>query len=93
MEDPEYADLDNSFVFELMSVQGSVEGIISPEWEVLEGDQLRDFLAGKRPLVREREHWHPRQDDPVAQVAAAMGLPVHVADQLYAHLLELAASV
>ena len=88
VEDPEYADLDDSFVFELMSVQGSVEGIISPEWETLEGDPLRDFLAGKQPLVREREHWHPRQDDPVAQVAAVMGLPVHVADQLYAQLLD-----
>jgi hypothetical protein len=88
VEDPEYAYLDDSFVLELMSVQGSIEGVISPEWEVLEGDQLRAFLAGKRPLVREQEHWHPRQDDPVAQVAAAMGLPLHIADQLYAHLLD-----
>jgi hypothetical protein len=88
VEDPEYAYLDDSLVLELMSVQGSVEGIISPGWEVLEGDQLRAFLAEKRPLVRAREHWHPRQDDPVAQVAATMGLPLHVADQLYAHLLE-----
>ena len=87
VEDPDYADLDNSFVFELMSVQDSVEGIISPEWGVLEGDPLRAFLAGKRPLVGTHEHWHPRQDDPVAQVAATLGLPIHVADQLYAHLL------
>ena len=55
---------------------------------MLEGDHLRDFLAGKRPLVRAREHWHPREDGPAAQVAAVMGLPLHVADQLYAHLLD-----
>ena len=32
--------------------------------------------------------WHPRQDDIVADVTAEMGLPLHVADQIHAQLLE-----
>lgn len=32
--------------------------------------------------------WHPRQEDVVARVAEAMKLPLHVADQLYAQMLE-----
>ena len=62
--------------------------VISPEWETLQGDDLRAFLSGKRPLVRAREQWHPLQDDPVAHIAEAMCLPLHIADQLYAHMLE-----
>ena len=75
-------------VFELMSVQASIEGIIAPVWDTLEGASLRRFMNGNQPLVRTLPRWHPRQDDAVAQVAEAMGLPLHIADQLYAQLLE-----
>ncbi len=88
VEEPDYAFMDNSEVFELMSVQSSVEGIIAPEWEVLEGAALRRFLAGTQPLLRPAERWHPRQEDLVARVAGAMNLPLHVADQVYAQMLE-----
>ncbi len=88
IEEPEYAFMNDSEVFELMSVQGSDEQIHTPEWDILENAILRSFLNGKEPLVRAQEHWHPRQEDAIAQVAAAMGLPVHIADQLYARMLE-----
>ena len=88
VEEPDYAFMNDSEVFELMSVQGSVEGILAPEWEVLEGAALRRFLDGTQPLVRPAEHWHPRQEDSVAQVAEAMDIPLHIADQLYAQMLE-----
>ena len=87
VEEPEYAFMNDSEVFELMSVQGSVEGVIAPKWHRLEGAALRRFLGGTQPLVYPAEHWHPRQEDAVIQVADAMGLPVHIADQLYAQLL------
>ena len=88
VEEPDYAFMDDSEVFELMSVQSSDEQIIAPEWDMLEGTALRAFLEGKQPLVRALEHWHPRQEDAVAQVAESMGLPLHIADQLYAQMLE-----
>ncbi|MEO8391736.1 MAG: hypothetical protein ABI700_01970 [Chloroflexota bacterium] len=88
VEDPEYAFMNDSEVFELMSVQGSDEHILAPEWDILEGTALRHFLDGKQPLVRTPEHWHPRQEDSLAQVAEAMELPLHVADQLYAQMLD-----
>jgi len=44
VEEPEYAYMDDSFVLELMSVQCSVEETATPEWEVLKGDNLREFL-------------------------------------------------
>ncbi len=88
VEEPEYAFMDNSEVFELMSVQGSDEGIIAPEWDTLESVALRRFLDGAQPLVHPAERWHPRQEDSVAQIAEAMGLPAHIADQLYAQMLE-----
>ena len=75
-------------VFELMSVQGSDEQILMPEWDVLESVALRCFLNGNEPLVRAQEHWHPHQEDAVAQVAEAMELPLHIADQLYTRMLE-----
>ncbi|MCC6803489.1 MAG: hypothetical protein IT319_11445 [Anaerolineae bacterium] len=53
VEEPDYAFMDDSEVFELMSVHASVEGIIAPEWDTLKGASL-----------------------------------LHVADQLYARLLE-----
>ena len=62
VEEPDYAFMNNSEVFELMSVQGSVEGILAPEWEELEGAALRRFLDGTQPLVRPAERWHPRQE-------------------------------
>lgn len=80
--------MDDSEVFELMSIQSSVEEVIAPEWEVLEGAALRRFLDGTQPLVRPAECWHPRQEDSVAQVAEAMNIPLHIADQLYAQMLE-----
>lgn len=46
---------------------------------------LRKFLDGEQPLVRAPEHWHPHEEDAVAQIAEAMGLPLHV---VYARLLE-----
>ena len=88
VEEPDYAFMDDSEVFELMSVQSSDEQTIAPEWDMLEGTALRAFLDGKRPLVRALEHWHPRQEDAVAQVAESMELPLHIADQLYAQMLE-----
>jgi hypothetical protein len=88
VEEPDYAFLDDSEVFELMSVPGSDEQIIAPKWETLEGTTLCRFLDGKQPLMRAVERWHPRQEDAVAQVAEAMELPLHIADQLYAQMLE-----
>ncbi|MEO8395822.1 MAG: hypothetical protein ABI700_22695 [Chloroflexota bacterium] len=88
VEDPAYAFLDDSEVFELMSVQGSNEQILMPEWDIQAGDALRSFLDRSQPLMRAREHWHPRQEDAVAQVAEAMELPLHIADQLYARMPE-----
>ncbi len=88
VEEPEYAFIDDSDIFELMSVQSSIEEVIAPDWDILKGTSLRAFLAGKQPLVRALERWHPRQEDSVAQVAEAMELPLHIADQLYAQLLE-----
>ena len=84
VEDPDYAFMDDSEVFELMSIQGRLEGIIAPGWDVLEGTHLPTFLNGELPIVRASERWHPREDNAVAQVAQAMYLPLHVADQLYA---------
>ena len=88
VEEPEYAFMDDSEVFELMSDQGGDEGTIATEWDTLEGVALRRFLDGTQPLVHPAERWHPRQEDSVAQVAEAMGLPMHIADQLYAQMLE-----
>lgn len=88
VEEPDYAFMDDSEVFELMSVQSSNEQTIEPEWDILEGTVLRAFLDGKQPLVRAFEHWHPRQEDAVAHVAEVMELPLHIADQLYAQMLE-----
>lgn len=88
IEEPEYAFMNDSEVFELMSVQGSDEGVIAPEWDILEGASLHKFLDGEQALVRAAEHWHPRQEDAIAKVAEVMELPLHVADQLYAQMLE-----
>lgn len=88
VEEPEYAFMNDSEVFKLMSVQCSVEHILAPAWEVLEGAVLRRFLNGTQPLVRPAERWHPRQEDAVAKVAETMELPLHLVDQLYAQLLE-----
>lgn len=88
VEEPDYASMNDSEVFELMSVQCSVEGIIAPEWEVLEAAALRRFLDGTQALVRSAKYWHPRQGDSVAQVAEIMNIPLHIADQLYAQMLE-----
>ena|GEM_PF-4381198 len=86
---PDYAFLDDSEVFELMSVQCSVEELIALEWEVLEGAALHRFLDGTQALVRSAEHWHPRQEDSVAQVAETMNIPLYIADQLYAQMLDM----
>ena len=88
VEDPEYAFMNDSDVFELMSIQGSIEGIVAPTWDILEGDVLRRFLTGTQPLARSARRWHPRQEDAVARVAEAMKLPLHVVDQLYARMLD-----
>jgi hypothetical protein len=88
VEEPDYAYMDDSDVFELMSVQCSVEGIIAPEWEVLEGAALHRYLDGTQALVRSAEHWHPRQADSVAHVAETTNIALHIADQLYAQMLD-----
>jgi len=69
-------------------VQCSVEGIDTPEWQLLVNDQLHRFHEQNYPLVRSLEQWHPREDDVIAQVAEEMRLPIHVVDQLYAQLLD-----
>lgn len=88
VQDPEYAYMNDSEVLELMSVQCSVEEIIAPVWDILQGENLRALIDHRQPLIRERERWHPREVDVVAHAATAMGLPMHVADQVFAELLD-----
>lgn len=88
VNEPDYAFMNDFEVFELMSVQSSGEHKIGPEWNMLEGSCVRAFLNGRQSLVRTLEHWHPRQEDTIAQVAEALGLPLHTADQLYIRMLE-----
>ena len=88
VEEPDYAFMDDSEVFELMSIHCSIEEIIAPEWEVLEGAALHRCLDGTQALVRSAEHWHPHLEDSVARTAETMNIPLHIADQLYAQMLE-----
>jgi hypothetical protein len=55
VEEPDYTFMDDSKIFELTSIQSSVEEVIAPEWEEMEGVALRRFLDGTRPLVRPAE--------------------------------------
>jgi hypothetical protein len=88
VEEPEFAYSNDSKIFEFMSVQMSQEGIVMPEWQVLEGDDLHAFVRGDYPLIRERARWHPRRVDIMTEFAAETGIPTHMADQLYTHLLD-----
>jgi hypothetical protein len=88
LEDPDLAFSNDSEVFDLLSVQMSHEEGVVPEWEVLEGENLRAFLSGERALVRDRSRWHPHQTDLVTRYAMETGLSPHFADQLHAYLLD-----
>ncbi len=86
-EDPDYAYANESDILEMMSVQTAEEAIASLEWQILKGDALRDFLSGRVPIVRDREHWHPHQKDMAREIAEETGVNPFMADQVHARLL------
>ncbi len=86
-EDPDYAYANDSDILEMMSVQTADEDIVSPEWQILKSEALRDFLSGRTPIVREREHWHPHQKDMAREFAEETGVNPFMADQVHARLL------
>lgn len=86
-EEPDFAFVNDSQVLEWMSVQCSDEEQTFVEWDVLEGEALRQFLSGVAPTVREREHWHPHPVDLATDFAQALGIDPHIADQVHAIML------
>jgi len=87
VRDPDYADIDDSKVFEFMSL-GKDHGTVSaPAWETLAGDDLRALRAGEHTLIRERSRWKP-QPDIINRFAGEMGLSDHIIDQFRARLID-----
>jgi hypothetical protein len=88
IENPEFAYLNDSEIFEFISIQSSIEETLVPEWDVLEGDALRTFVTGRHAIIRDRSHWYPHGMEMVTEIAKETQLPLHAADQMYAHLLD-----
>lgn len=88
LEDPDLAFSNDSEVFDFLSVQMCHEEIITPEWQVLEGDDLTALLNGEQALVRDKARWYPYQTDLVTRYVQETGLSPHFADQFHAYMLD-----
>lgn len=87
VRDPDFADIDDSKVFEFMSLGKDQVTVSSPAWETLAGDDLRALRAGEHILIRDRSHWKP-QSDIITRFAGEMGLSDHITDQFRAGLID-----
>jgi hypothetical protein len=88
VQNPNFAYMNDSEVFEFLSIQSSVEETFTPKWDVLEDDALRAFVVGERTIIRDKSRWHPQGMEMITEIAKETQLPLHLADQMYAHLLD-----
>ncbi|MCL4880419.1 MAG: hypothetical protein KJ064_27455 [Anaerolineae bacterium] len=76
VENPEYAYLNDTLVFEFVSVLGREENNYCPEWQILSGKALQIFRESR---CHSRQVWYPR--DLFRDLAEDMAISPAQADQ------------
>ncbi len=87
--DPDYATMNDTEVFEVISVRSRADNDFTPAWEDLHDAALRQFVGGTPVVTRETESWHARTTDMITDFLQAMPQPPGMEDQLRTALMDL----
>jgi len=87
--DPDYAIMNDTEVFEVISVRSHAGNDFNPPWEDLRDATLSQFVAGTLAVTRGAEAWHARATDMITDFLQAMPQPPGMEDQLRTALMDL----
>lgn len=89
VHDPDYATLNDTTVFEIISVMCRAENDYTPPWFELRDDTLRQCIDGTLMLTRDADQWFARHTDMLTDFLQAMPQPPGMEDQLRAALMDI----
>jgi hypothetical protein len=87
--DPDYAYVNDTTVFECISVVSHPEEDEAANWEVHVGARLTTLHDEHEPLVRLKEHWNARDTDMLSEFLNTVPQPPGMDDQLRAALMDM----
>jgi hypothetical protein len=87
--DPDYAYVNDTTVFECISVVSHPEEDEAANWEVCVGPRLTALHDEELPLVRQSEQWHARDTDMLSEFLRTVPQPPGMDDQLRSALMDM----
>ncbi len=87
--DPDYAHMNDTDVFEVISVMSRAENDFTPAWFDLHDAALEQFLAGTFTVTRAADAWHARASDMISDFLHEMPQPPGMDDQLRSALMDM----
>lgn len=87
--DPDYAHMNDTQVFEVISVMSRAENDYTPAWFDLHNAALEQFLAGAFTVTRAADAWHARDSDMISDFLREMPQPPGMDDQLRSALMDM----